>query len=226
MANIALRVSRNYQDLVLLTRDILSCDKVAIYEHEADDEVNRTHIHALLIGCSVSTDTLKNRITKILGEKPQSSDWSFKNAYKDSEGNSQIVDIKFLTYMSKGILDPKYSYNITNEECNSAKLLWVNHKESPKATAYKVDKLNKKTKVDMLEIMLTKLTPVKQLMKETCIPDRSDIFRTIRAVLVENKQVLGMYKIIDFYDSITLRIDKQSSYNQFCAILDKRKPFI
>lgn len=107
-------------------------DRVAVYEHGADEEVNRTHIHAL-VETSVSTDTLKIRIGKCLGYKPNRSDWAFSE--KVGRPLTPVED-RFITYMSKGTLEPKYLKGFTQDDCDRYKSYWV-EKSLPVATEKK-----------------------------------------------------------------------------------------
>lgn len=101
-------------------------DKSVVYEHNADEEVNRTHIHAL-IETELSTDTLKLRIRKCLGYKPTRSDWAFSE--KVGKPLTPVED-RFITYMSKGTLQPKYLKGFTQDECDKYKALWVEKSQS------------------------------------------------------------------------------------------------
>lgn len=91
----------------------------AVYQHDADEEVSRTHIHAL-VEVNVSTDTLKNRLQKILGYRLPKTDWAFSQKLK---GNP--IEDKFITYMSKGKLEPVHIKGFTQEQCDKYKSEWI-----------------------------------------------------------------------------------------------------
>lgn len=97
-----------------------SFEQMVVYQHDADEEVSRTHVHAL-VETSVSTDTLKNRLQKLIGYRLSKSDWAFSAKGRDG---SPIED-RFITYMSKGKLQPIALKGFTQEQCDSYKGLWV-----------------------------------------------------------------------------------------------------
>lgn len=103
-----------------------SLDRVAVYEHSADEQVSRTHIHAL-VETSVSTDTLKNRIEQHIGFRPSRSDWAFSTQVGKPKAP---VEDKFITYMSKGKLDPVFIKGFTQDECDRYKALWIEKSQS------------------------------------------------------------------------------------------------
>jgi len=115
----AVRLTFPYQKLV----DFFDrFDKAVVYQHDADESVNRTHVHAL-VEMSISTDTAKNWVHKAVGFRPAKDMWSFV-----SKLNKSPVTEEFITYMSKGRLDPvlmKGGY--TKELCDKYKAKWVNH---------------------------------------------------------------------------------------------------
>lgn len=97
-----------------------SFEQMVVYQHDADEEVSRTHVHAL-VETSVSTDTLKNRLQKILGYRLPKADWAFSMKGKDGTP----IEDRFVTYMSKGKLQPIALKGFTQEQCDSYKGLWV-----------------------------------------------------------------------------------------------------
>ena len=104
MKNFAFRVSSSYDETKEHLANLFElCEKVAIYQHDADEEISRTHIHGLLIGCTKGEDTIRNRFFK---GKYQSADYELKTRYEVKEGLMQVkrkydVDEKYIIYMSK-----------------------------------------------------------------------------------------------------------------------------
>lgn len=187
-----IRVSRAYDD-VFDWVDGIKADKVAVYEHEADNEVKRTHIHMLLVNSDIKPDAMKNRYKKLYGDIDK-TDWSFKSA---AEG---IAD-GFVTYMSKGKLAPKLTKGYTTEEIMKLTNEW---KEPERKSTVKlengkfvrsVDIVPKKSKSQMLEQMRSRLSDT-STTRERLI--------AIRKVLMENNEVIGQYKMMDYYDSLMM----------------------
>lgn len=96
-------------------------EKAVVYQHDADESVSRTHVHALL-EMSVSTDTAKNWVTKSVGYRPKSDMWSFV-----SKLQKQPVTMEYITYMTKGKLEPVMLKGYDKELCDKYKARWVNH---------------------------------------------------------------------------------------------------
>lgn len=103
--NIAFRVHLEYSAVDL--GDLYeSCKKMIIYQHDADDEVNRTHIHGLCIGYDKRDDTFRKY---------------FKGKYEyaltlKNKKTGGPVDETYIAYMSKGCYDPVFVKNFSDEE--------------------------------------------------------------------------------------------------------------
>lgn len=137
----AVRVSMDYASFSaeLLTKIAAACDRLVIYEHESDEEINRTHVHMLVDNPTVTQETFKNWIGRDRGKG--NSFWSFKTVYSVKKGNDEIpVDLKFITYMSKGTLQPKYVKALTEEEIEQYRAAWINYPSRSAATADNDDK--------------------------------------------------------------------------------------
>lgn len=113
---LAIRISKPYSELKTFFDKL---DKVAVrhvwYQH---DVPNNIHIHGLVVGCSVSTDTLKNYIKKDVGNM-KATEWSFKTAN----------DLGFITYMSKGTLAPVFNKGFPDDEIREYTSKWVDGKK-------------------------------------------------------------------------------------------------
>ena len=174
----AIRISRPY-DEVFEWCDALTADKVAIYEHEADAEVSRTHIHILLLNAKVKPDAMKTRFKKLYGEIDK-SDWSFKKA--DDDG--------FVTYMSKGKLPPKLTKGYDPVDIERLTREWkdpeaqnITVKLENGKFVREVDTVPKKSKISLLEQMRSELAG--------SIPTEDSRLRAIRKVLMRNNEVIG-----------------------------------
>lgn len=131
--NIAFRVSLAFSD-VKLEQLYEDCEKVIVYEHPADDEVSRTHIHGLCIGYKHKDDTFRK---------------FFKGKYEyaltlKNKKTGAPVDETFITYMSKGCYDPVYVKNVSDEEIELGKSLGFKVEKSDKKMSHTDKQLNKK----------------------------------------------------------------------------------
>lgn len=186
--DLAIRITRPYDDIQQWIDDI-TADKKAVYQHDADDEISRTHVHMLLINCTLKPDSLKARFKKLYGNI-EAKDWSFKT----SDGDS-----KFITYMSKGVLAPSLTKGYTVEEIQNYTQQWVEPKTGLKLENGKfvrdVNEPNQKTKIQLLEQMRSQLSDT---------DSTRNILKIIRKVLIDNRIVIGQYKMMDYYDSLIM----------------------
>ncbi|UAU47005.1 Rep [Chicken proventriculitis-associated circular virus 15] len=127
MPNYAPRVSMPYMDIsgiiILWSK---SCESIIVYEHESDEEVKTTHVHLLMINSEYATPEPLKRLF-------------YKNLSTDRKGNDlwawtheTVPDLTFITYMSKGILAPKFINNISTQEVEKARLNWKQSGAVPK----------------------------------------------------------------------------------------------
>jgi len=109
----AIRLTYEYVQMASVVKRICDqADVVVVYEH---DESERKHIHLYTEGLTATVQTIKNWIVKDLGCKVNKSDWSFKTA----------KDRNFITYMSKGKLNPTKVKGISDVEIDTYRQRWV-----------------------------------------------------------------------------------------------------
>lgn len=216
MTHLFCRVRRSYGELKdLFPRLVGKCSQLAVYEHP---EPGNVHIHFLIMDIIVSSDTLKNYIRHQVG-LVNKTDWSFKSTY-GKDPITQDSKLGAITYMSKGKYDSSYQIGFTQEVLNERKAMWVIKPITP-STAVEA-KQNKQRKIDMLKIMIEKLD---SKIKDNTL-NEYDVYKVIRGVLIENDQVLGMYKVLEFRDAINLRIDRKGFYEEYSGLIQKRKPMV
>lgn len=125
MSNYAVRITRSYD---ICQRAIaawaLKCDKILAYEHTGT-VTEKVHVHLIMIGVTCTVDTLHN-IARPLGlaTLKGNGDWSFKT--KDKKYGPVTDSPKYITYMTKGNLEPRYNKGYTQAELDEAKASWVN----------------------------------------------------------------------------------------------------
>lgn len=186
---------------------------IVVYEHVADNEVSRTHIHGLVVDCKVSTDTIKNWIRKIKGAVDK-NDWSFKTAAKSAEEQHG-----YIVYMTKGVLEPKFSYGYELDVLLDAKQKWVDP-SLPRVKAKDgklikdVDESKGISKRKILEAIIAEIGEME------C--DTRTILAAIRKVLIRHNCVIGQYKVIDYYDSYMMYANKDRWINTIASRIDKR----
>lgn len=195
VADYAVRLSRTFEELrEFFDRLEANNIKYIVYEHTADTDVARTHIHALLLSVAHSTDTLKNWVKKALDvtDYPK-TDWSFKLANADYD--------RYVTYMSKGELEPLRNTAISNERVIQARNAWEQPTSKTSTKCEKSDvvvvSVQRKTKNELMEEVSIKLR--KEL--GNMMPSDKEIIRAVCDVLRHNRVITNVYKLADYVDS-------------------------
>lgn len=103
MANVICgRITRSFADVSgVFVSWAKQCDKYWVYEHEADEEVNRTHCHFLFEGSKASVKQVKER--QIYEELKLER---YDHAYKAWNPKQRE---QYGSYMTKGRLEPVYT---------------------------------------------------------------------------------------------------------------------
>lgn len=185
------------------------CEHLVAYEHS--EKADNVHCHMMLIGCTVSTDTLKNYIRSCGMVPPRAGNqfWSFKKC--DDDLNTPI------TYMSKGKLTPFYVKGFTQEEIDTCKDRWV--ERTPETSRYQA-RLQYVVRESPSQAKKRKNDYIKEIMDIIQYDDKEHIIRCILRVLNENHVVFGRYTIRDYYDTITARKHTDTFVNsmiEFCG---------
>lgn len=202
----AVRLSRTFQELAGFFDRLASHNiQHIVYEHTADEDVSRTHIHALLLDVKESTDTLKNWVKKTLNvTEYERTDWSFKTTYKKDDVQITITYETmpgFITYMSKGHLQPVLNSAFSDSEVELARNQWKQFSASGASASgaspeIVVVSVQRKTKHEIMGEVAN------LLRNEGCImPEDKKIIKAVCKVLRENRIITNMYKLADYVDS-------------------------
>lgn len=113
-------------------------EKTAVYEH-LGEKTAKVHCHFALYGCRVSTERLKQLARELGHSFKGNKDWSFKTWDGDES---------YITYMTKGNLEPKYFSGYSVEELTALRSKWV---EKRKAGASDKDSLTFDRFMDYLD---------------------------------------------------------------------------
>jgi len=132
MFSYAPRVSLSY-DEIRLAIDAWSplCTQMVVYEHVADTKVSRTHCHILILNCTLKEEALKRRFKAVYPDLDCKG-----NEFWKWSSNYGIPDLKFITYMAKGSLVPKYIKNVSSELIDEYKLKWITKEITIKKDKY------------------------------------------------------------------------------------------
>lgn len=235
MKNFAFRVTSLYDVTVEHLAPLYElCEKVAVYEHSQATKTarSRTHIHGVLIGCKKGEDTLRNRFFK---GKYESADYELKTKYEVKVGIMKVkrkydVDEKYVTYMSKGVLDPMFFKGFTQEEIDAYKAQWIAH--TPEVVEVS-DKPESKAKPKNMyeecqEIVAAKLpsrhVPYMGGFTHVAVWDYSDdeIVDAIVLWANEHHKAINQYKVRDYYDCILMRQKPMRYRDAVLHLIQKR----
>jgi len=217
MTDIFVRIHREYSEICEWLKGF-NCERIIVYEHEADEEVNRTHVHFYITQSEIKPDAMKTRFRTMYGTIDK-KDW----AWKLKKDNGDPIDSGTIVYMSKGCLQPVLNKGWDKEETERLRLMWI----PPAKTMLKavdgklvrvVDESAKKTRKQLLELMCADLPPeidrgpdgIKTVMKQ------------VRKVLVKNNEVIGQYKVFDYCDSVYMYKYKEVWIEAMCEKYNKK----
>jgi len=116
------------------------CDKLLAYEHI---ETGKIHSHLLIMGCTQTSENLKNLARANGVSLSGNGQWTFKTGYKDKHSKTRVpltenTMAKYITYMSKGRYDAYYNKGFEVEYLNEKKSEWEapNPNKSKDAVVY------------------------------------------------------------------------------------------
>lgn len=220
---LAIRLSRPYAELVSVIDTIWDhCGQLIVYEHQADANVSRTHVHMLVDALQVSTETVKNWLRQDSTTEWTKSDWSFKKQYRHRSGKIVLCDADMITYMSKGKLNPcrlPKGFPDWKEKME----LWVepvkyqttlDQKKEPSAR-------NTITQWDMFEEVdrYLKYDADGNFTKRHIL--MQDVVDAILHVHLKHHKLISRYKVRDFYDTYVARNDRSEIARKIYNLIDK-----
>lgn len=120
----AIRITLPYDDC----KDIISkwadrSQQAIAYQHDADGEISKTHVHIGLVGCEVKTEALKRMWPDAPGKGNEF--WSFKEWIRKDLTQWATTADTYMAYMSKGVLRPVFVKNFSNDKVENSRQSWV-----------------------------------------------------------------------------------------------------
>lgn len=124
--NYAIRITLPFD----LCKDIISkwsdrCKEVVVYQHSADEEISKTHIHLALYGCEVKAEALKRMWIDCPGKGNEFWSWKDLEPMSSYGAEGEVRNSKYITYMSKGNLAPVFIKNISEDLVERSRQNWV-----------------------------------------------------------------------------------------------------
>jgi len=174
-----------------------TCQQMVVYEHDADEEIQTPHLHMVMIDCKYKTPEALKRsfLKKYFTDKKGNALWSWE--HKDFPS----PDLKFITYMSKGTLRPKFVKNVLPADIEELRLQWKT--PTPKGTLLTERKESTKTKRELCDIILALYKKDNEEHQHVCIEAiaKSIVSITLK-VLGEHKIVFCKRKIQEYRDTV------------------------
>jgi hypothetical protein len=132
--SLAVRITLPFSDVSGVVRAwALKADKLLCYEHTGE-LTEKPHVHLLLINVSVDKERLK-QLAKVTGGSRLSGGgnelWSFKTKVKGAGDVSDENSRRYITYMSKGTIDPSYVKGYDEDFLAACKAGWTTKEVSP-----------------------------------------------------------------------------------------------
>lgn len=211
--NLGFRLTIPFRELTELETIASLCEKLVVYEHIQDDYVKRTHIHAYIEGWKYTKQYLKNIVKRI--KNFERTDWAFSENYVVNE-ERKPVNTGYITYMSKGVLEPCFVKGFTQTEIDTFKGNWTERSKPltnyqtriqlvKKETATEV----KKRKNDLIHEMIGMMNDEEYKEKLRYEYDET-VIAVIIKVLNDNKYVFSRYSVRDYYDTIQARTNTKN----------------
>lgn len=201
--DIAFRVSKAYDSSGIanvIGPIMVHASKAIIYYHDVSDN---PHIHGYVEGYSKSAKWFRETLKKQFG------------VMKRTEYTCNFdASCNFITYMSKGKLDPIYNQGFNEEMVNELKAKGYDKGDITKSKKT-VSEPNKPTKWTLLKDIEDKAAKCGCLQFANIYP--KCVLKHIIRVLHENKQLIGEYKVKDYFDSIFMYHDGDNFIDRMVA---------
>ena len=220
MEHYAIRISRPYTDISgVITKASDLSEQSVWYEHPADEDVSRTHVHGLLLCSSIKTDTVKNWIKKELAVTEFSKyDWAFATSFKTKDKRDIKITKdnyeRYVTYMTKGRFEPVFYKAFTKESIEDCKALWVDYKAPTvihhgEATH---EKTRRTTTFDMEEEVLNEYMFTYPEEFKNKIIKLQPLYKMVKDVLKRNRKGRYNLNITRMVESLVSEINEDAQY--------------
>lgn len=215
--NIQFRVHRPYCDVSNVLVSLFDkCEKGFVFQHDADEEVNRTHTHGYMFAPTVSRKTLSEQIAKKLNIKGNTD---FFTSDKCSRKDPRPIDISGAwIYGSKfGTVAPSFLKNISPDivdELQAVANKWTFNKLASKSAPTTELIVLKQIKTTTKPTQYQHVTNVVKIILDTR-PDlfsmsqteqRRQVFEITYEYFRSNELFFGKYKQLDFLDMVLMKL--------------------
>lgn len=191
--------------------------KVAVFEHEADDEVSRTHIHVLMMEGvkGTSEDSIRNKWLKpVYFHKMEDKtvyDYMISQTYRNGK-TSYAVNEGYITYMGKSVLKPVWLKGWGSSYVEDLVQKWVTPQPSSTSKSKIDPEAKRRKRYDIIQDVLSDLRNNTHLS----IPE------LVVQHLIRNKEILGKWKVIDMIDAVEMYNDSESYTKRLMNFIHER----
>lgn len=218
--NVQFRIHRPYTDVSGLVVSLLEeCNMGFVFEHPADEEVNRTHIHGYMFGAKLKTKTIsQDWIKKKLGLKGNTD---FGVSDKCSRNDPRPIDMSgaycygskwdtiaasYLKNISPDLLDELRSYARSKRG-----FIAFASKSAPTTETIILKEIKVKTKPTLYQhanaCSLQILEARPDIIKADIGSMRKCVFEMTFNYIRTNELFMGKYKQLDFMDNVLTRLN-------------------
>lgn len=230
LINVQFRISLPYLDVsqhVIKWAEL--AEKALVFEHEADKEVSRTHIHGYFFGYQLQRKTLGENIKKAfnLGSR------DFATSEKCSRSDPRPIDlsgaycygsdfntnpVKFARNISPAILESLQAHTHSQ-----ATVMNIASGSAPTTELIIIKEIKTKQKPTQFQhlntVILRIMSDETEILKQPIEIMRKRVFEIVFDYFRQNELFMGKYKQLDFLDMVMLKLNcydyKHSLYQDF-----------
>lgn len=229
--NIQFRIHRPYSDVSGVVIKLFDkCKSGFVFQHEADEEVNRQHIHGYMFEPSISRKTLSEQIGNKLSLKGNTD---FFTSDKCSRKDPRPIDLSGAwVYGSKfGTVAVSFLKNISPDQVDELRVVVSNwnfnklaSKSAPTTELIVLKEIKVKAKPTQYEHVMEVIKIINDthpdLINSTSSADqRRCIFEVVYQYFQNNQLFMGKYKQLDFLDMVLMKWNskdyKKSLFDDF-----------
>lgn len=216
MLPIQFRIHREYSDVSGFVVSLFEkCETGLVFQHEADEEVNRTHIHGFMFAPTIARKSISEQIAKKLN---LTGNKDFFTSDKCSKKNPRPLDLSgAFCYGSKwNTIAPLFQKNISPDLLEELKSYsrkmgsFNNIRNSTHTTELVVLKevkvRQKPTQYQHCTTVVNRINELHpDLMSKQLAEQRRCIFEICYNYFRENELFMGKYKQLDFLDMVLMK---------------------
>lgn len=159
------------------------CEKFIAYRHPKE-EAEREHIHALLVGCTITEHQVRERCNKDLQLEKSNKNYSVGSTYGKQVKITELTYPTYISYMSKGKYIPIHVKGFTDDEVISYSKAFKSTKAEP--VKYQIEKITPVKKLTQFEI--SKEAEIRYLLKyDTDDINWFEMYNIVKEVCKDNR---------------------------------------